>query len=168
MRLPENDRFTSSRIKLKADLAVAMGGRVAEEVIFGYDKVTSGASGDIQQATKLATYMVTELGMSDKVGPLFYGSNPQDNYAHHQSKTKSEEVANLIDHEIKILVEEGYNKAKEIITSNLEVLHNLAKALLEYETITGDEIRGIVAGKPIVRVVESATNTKPSKSSFAD
>jgi cell division protease FtsH len=168
MRLPERDRLSDSRIKLKADLAVAMGGRVAEEVIFGYDKVTSGASSDIKQVTRIATYMVTEFGMSDKVGPLFYGESSQDGYAHHQSKAKSEEVANLIDHEIKLLVEEGYNKAKEIITSNLEVLHNLAKAMLEYETITGDEIRGIVAGKPILRIAESASNIKPVKSSFAD
>ena len=149
MRLPENDRKSVSREKLLADLAVAMGGRVAEEMIFGYDKVTSGASSDIQQATKIATYMVKEWGLSDDVGPIFYGSDPQESSPLGDSFKFSDETVNLLDEEIKKIVSEAYKQAKQILTDNINQLHTLAKSLLEYETLSGDEIKTILAGNKI-------------------
>jgi cell division protease FtsH len=151
MRLPEADRFSVTREKLHTDIAVAMGGRVAEELIFGHDKVTSGASSDIKQATSMARSMVTEWGMSDKIGPLFHGGDQSElAYGHiATSRSNSEETSNLIDSEVKAFVEAGYLKAKEILTTNIEQLHTLAKALLEYETLSGDEIRDLLSGKPI-------------------
>jgi len=153
MRLPESDRLSVTRAKLKADLAVAMGGRVAEEMIFGYEKVTSGASSDIQFASKIARNMVTSWGMSDKIGPLYHGDDREEVFIGHSisSSKNSEETANLIDEEVKKLVEEGYEKAKTILTENLEELHKLASALLEYETLSGDEIKDLLGGKEIIR-----------------
>ncbi|MGI4776465.1 MAG: ATP-dependent zinc metalloprotease FtsH, partial [Janthinobacterium lividum] len=157
MRLPENDRFSVTREKLKADLAVAMGGRVAEEIIFGYDKVTSGASSDIKQATKMAKAMVTEWGMSDEIGPIFYGGENQDLYLGHggDSKGKSEEINKLIDHEIKKLVTEAHDLATKILSENKDKLEILAKALLEYETLTGEEIKSIISGKKINKNIDN-------------
>lgn len=155
MRLPEGDRVSMSRAKLKADLAVAMGGRLAEELIFGYDKVTTGASSDISMATNMARRMVTEWGMSDKLGPLRYTSDQEEVFLGHsvsQSKNMSDETAKIVDAEVRIIVEEGYSKAKEILTTYIDQLHGLAKALLEYETLNGDEIRGLMRGEPIIRV----------------
>jgi cell division protease FtsH len=154
MRLPEADRFSVTREKLKADIAVAMGGRVAEEIIFGYEKVTSGASSDIQQATKMARAMVTEWGMSDKIGPLFYGGDSQDVYLGGSAsgqKGRSDDIANLIDSEVKHIVEEGYNLAKKILENHLAKLHDIAKALLEYETLSGEDIKNILDGKKVNR-----------------
>ena len=154
MRLPEGDRVSLSRAKLKADLAVAMGGRIAEEIIFGYDKVTTGASSDIRMATSMARRMVTEWGMSDKLGPLHYGSNQEEVFLGHsvtQSKNVSEETAKLVDHEVKLMVEEGYNKARQILTDFIDDLHKVARALLDYETLTGEEIKGLMRGEPIIR-----------------
>ena len=158
MRLPEGDRVSMTRAKLKADLAVAMGGRLAEELIFGYDKVTTGASSDISMATNVARRMVTEWGMSDKLGPLRYTSDQEEVFLGHsvsQSKNMSDETAKVVDAEVRIIVEEGYQKAKEILTTYIDQLHSLAKALLEYETLTGDEIRGLLRGEPIIRVDDS-------------
>jgi cell division protease FtsH len=167
MRLPEADIFNDTREKLKATLTMTMGGRVAEEIIFGYEKVTSGASSDIRQASSMARVMVTKLGMSDKIGPLFYGDDSQDNYGRHNASTLSADIANLIESEIKKLVEDGYNLAKEILTTHLELLHKIANALIEYETLTGDEINDIINGKSIIRpeVVKNIIDTTP-KSSF--
>jgi len=152
MRLPKGDQFSVTREKLKADLAVAMGGRVAEEMIFGYDKVTSGASGDIKQATKMARSMVSEWGMSDKIGPLYHGGDQQDMYlagGGSNSKPKSSTTANIIDEEVKKFVEDGYKLAQKILKQHLDQLHDLAKALLEFETLTGEEIKDILSGKKI-------------------
>ena len=166
MRLPESDRFSITREKLKADIAVAMGGRVAEVLIFGYDKVTTGASSDIQQATKMARAMVTEWGMSDKIGPLFHGGEQSDMYGGGGSnKARSEEIANLIDSEVKELVEEGYVLAEKILKKHLDGLHLLAKTLLEYETLTGTEIKDLLAGKGINRPLEEDAEQAP-KSTF--
>ncbi len=162
MRLPEADKLSYLRDKMYADLAVSMGGRVAEEIIFGYDKVSSGASSDIKYATKLARAMVTEWGMSDKIGPLFYGSDQGGEvflgYSMGQpSQHISEEMSNLIDAEVKRIVEESHAKAKQILTEHLDALHRISEALLEYETLSGDEIRGLIEGKPISRSEASAT-----------
>jgi cell division protease FtsH len=152
MRLPEGDRISVSREKLEADIAVAMGGRVAEEKIFGHDKVTAGASSDIEQATKIARHMVTHWGMSDKLGPIAYGENQQEVFLGHsvtQSKNVSEQTAQLIDSEIRRLVDTGYERARTLITGRLDRLHDLANALLEHETLTGDEISAILRGEPM-------------------
>jgi len=150
MRLPKSDRFSVTREKLKADLAVAFGGRVAEEMIFGYNHVTSGASSDISQATKLARSMVREWGMSDKIGPINYGTDSQDMYAHNvPQKLYSVNTEDVIDHEVKKLIDEAHIRAKSVLTKHKAQLHKIAAALLEKETLTGDELRELVFGKKI-------------------
>jgi len=154
MRLPEGDRISVSREKLEGDLAVAMGGRVAEELIFGREKVTAGAASDIEQATKIARHMVTQWGMSDALGPVGYAENSQEVFLGHsitQTKMISEATAQKIDEEIRRIVEEGYQEARRILEEKLELLHELAQALLEYETLTGEDIDRIMRGEPVVR-----------------
>ena len=154
MRLPERDSYSYHRDKMYANLAVAMGGRVAEEVIFGYDKVSSGASSDIQYATGLARDMVTKWGMSDKVGPVEYAQPEGESflgYSSSQPVRMSNQTAQLIDDEIKTIVEGGLNRAKELLTKHSDQLHTLAQALLEYETLSGDEIKKLLAGETIDR-----------------
>ncbi|MBB4619018.1 ATP-dependent zinc metalloprotease FtsH [Sphingomonas abaci] len=154
MRLPERDSYSYHRDKMYANLAVSMGGRVAEEVIFGYDKVSSGASGDIQYATGLARDMVTKWGMSDKVGPVEYAQPEGESflgYSSSQPVRMSNQTAQLIDDEIKSIVEGGLHRAKHVLTEHLDQLHLLAGALLEYETLSGDEIKKLIAGEEIGR-----------------
>ncbi|MFZ3034524.1 MAG: ATP-dependent zinc metalloprotease FtsH [Parvibaculum sp.] len=154
MRLPERDQISVTREKLQADLAVAMGGRIAEELIFGHDKVTSGASSDISMATKMAKAMVTRWGMSDKLGPLAYAENEEEVFLGHsvaRHQNMSEETQRLIDSEVRRIVEEGYDTAKTILTDDIDELHIIAKGLLEYETLSGDEIKGLLKGVPPVR-----------------
>ena len=163
MRLPEADRLSMSRAKMKADLAVAMGGRVAEELIFGTEKVTSGASSDIQYATKLARNMVAAWGMSDKIGPLFHGNDQEEVFLGHslgRQNSTSADTANLIDEEVKRIVTDGYEDARRILTENMDQLHTLAKGLLEYETLSGDDIRDLLDGKPIIRADENDSGDK--------
>ncbi len=154
MRLPESDRISVSREKLEADIAVAMGGRVAEELIFGREKVTAGAASDIEQATKIARHMVTQWGMSDELGPVGYAENTQEVFLGHaitQSKNISEATAQQIDREIRNFVERGYARAREILQTHMDQLHALARALLEFETLTGDEIDRLMRGLPVER-----------------
>ncbi len=155
MRLPERDQVSLTRRKAYADLAVAMGGRVAEEEIFGYEKVTSGASADIKMATGLARAMATEWGMSDKLGPLLYGDNQDEVFLGRsmmqRSVHMSDETQQVVDAEVKRFVDEGYQTAQKVIRENIDGLHTIAQALLEYETLTGDEIRNLMDGKPPVR-----------------
>jgi cell division protease FtsH len=153
MRLPERDSYSYHRDKMYANLAVSMGGRVAEEIIFGYDKVSSGASGDIQYATSLARDMVTRWGMSEKVGPLEYGGSEESYLGYQTSRAAqmSNETALLIDAEIKRLVEGGLDRAKKLLSDHVDQLHRLALALLEYETLTGEEIKRLVAGEDLER-----------------
>ena len=142
MRLPERDSYSYHRDKMHANLAVAMGGRVAEEIIFGHDKVSSGASGDIQYATDLARNMVTKWGMSDKLGPLQYEQS-QEGYLGMGQTTRTfagAETNKLIDAEIKQLVEDAHRRATDVLNDQEDKLHLLAQAMLEYETLTGDEI----------------------------
>jgi cell division protease FtsH len=131
-----------------------MGGRVAEEVIFGYDKVSSGASSDISYATNLARDMVTRWGMSDDLGPLQYAEADEEvflGYSMNRQKNMSNETAQAIDKEIRRIVETGYERAKQLLTDHRDELESLAKALLEYETLSGDEIKTVLAGGPIDR-----------------
>ena len=142
MRLPERDNYSYHRDKMHANLAVAMGGRVAEEIIFGHDKVSSGASGDIQYATDLARNMVTKWGMSDKLGPLQY-EDQQEGYLGMGQTARTmagAETNKMIDAEIRELVEGGLKRATDVLTEQEDKLHLLAQAMLEYETLTGDEI----------------------------
>ncbi|MFD0986514.1 ATP-dependent zinc metalloprotease FtsH [Methyloligella solikamskensis] len=168
MRLPERDVLSHTRGKLMADLTVAMGGRVAEEVIFGYEKVTSGASSDIKMATNLARAMVTQFGMSDKLGPLAYGENEEEVFLGHsvaRQQNLSDDTQAMVDEEIHRFVDEAYDRARKIIDENLEELHTIAKGLIEYETLTGEEIKDLLKGKPPKRDAADDTPSKPSASS---
>ncbi len=153
MRLPERDNYSYHRDKMHADLAVAMGGRVAEEVIFGHEKVSSGASSDIQYATSLARNMVTKWGMSDKLGPLQYEQTQEGylGYGGSQRTMGSDETNKLIDSEIKALVEGAHARATDVLRTQEDKLHLLAQALLEYETLTGDEIKQLLDSGKIDR-----------------
>jgi cell division protease FtsH len=156
MSLPEGDRYSKHKSKLLSELAMAMGGRVAEELIFGADKVSNGASGDIKMATNQTRMMVTEWGMSDKLGMIAYGENSQEVFLGHsvtQSKNLSEETARQIDSEIRRIIDEAYARAKHLLSENIDELHLLAKGLLEHETLSGDEIRTVLRGEPVIKKV---------------
>ncbi len=156
MSLPEGDRYSKSKSKLLAELTMAMGGRAAEEIIFGPDKVSNGAAGDIKMATDQARRMITEWGMSDKLGMIAYGDNSQEVFLGHsvtQNKNVSEATAREIDGEIKDIIDRAYAKARRILTENVEELHRLARGLLEHETLSGDEIRTVLRGEPVIRKV---------------
>jgi len=147
MRLPERDQLSVTREKLYSDIAVAMGGRIAEEIIFGHDKVTSGASSDIDMVTKMAKNMVTKYGMSKELGPIAYGENEEEVFLGRsvtKTQNMSEETANKVDLEVKKIVEKGYERAKTVLNEKVDDLHKLAKALLIYETLSGDEIRDLI------------------------
>ncbi len=147
MRLPERDQLSVTREKMHADIAVAMGGRIAEEIIFGHDKVTSGASSDIDMVTKMAKNMVTKYGMSTELGTIAYGENEEEVFLG-RSVTKqqnmSEETAKKIDAEVKKIVDKGYERARKVLNEKIDDLHKIAKALLIYETLSGDEIRDLI------------------------
>jgi cell division protease FtsH len=147
MRLPERDQLSVTREKMFGDISVAMGGRIAEELIFGYDKVTSGASSDIEMVTKMAKNMVTRYGMSDQLGPIAYQENEEEIFLGRsvsRQQNVSEETAKKIDSEVKKIVQSGYDRAKKILTEKVDDLHKVAKALLEYETLSGEEIKKII------------------------
>ena len=155
--LPERDRYAWSRQEMEARLASAFGGRVAEELVFGPEKVTSGAASDIREATNMARKMVTEWGMSEKLGPLRYNDNEEEVFLGHsitQRKNISDATAQLIDEEIRRVVEKAQAKARKIVTEHMDDLHALAGALLEYETLSGEEVRALLKGEPIVRPSE--------------
>ncbi len=154
MRLPEGDRLSMSREKLHADLAVAMGGRIAEELIFGQEKVTTGASSDIKMATEMARRMVTEWGMSEELGPINYGGDREEvflGYTMGQQKQISGTTAAKVDAEIKKVVSDAYDRAKKTLVDNIHELHALAKALIEFETLNGEEIPKVIKGEPLGR-----------------
>ena len=145
--LPERDKYSHTREYMEANISKAMGGRVAEEIIFGHNKVTSGASSDIQMATKMAKDMVTRFGMSKELGPLSYGENEDEVFLGRsitRQQHMSEETAKKVDAEVKKVVDAGYERAKKIITEKLDDLHKLAKALLIFETLSGEEIRDLI------------------------
>jgi cell division protease FtsH len=147
MRLPERDQLSITREKMFGNISVAMGGRIAEEMIFGYDNVTSGASSDIEMVTKMAKNMVTRYGMSDQLGPIAYQENEEEVFLGRSvSRTQnvSEETAKKIDSEVKKIVEAGYARAKKILAEKVDELHKVSKALLTYETLSGEEIKKIV------------------------
>ena len=147
MQLPEGDRYSMKYQQMVDRIAIMAGGRVAEELIFGKENITSGASSDIQQATKLAKRMVTQWGFSDVLGTVAYGENEQEVFLGHSvSRTQniSEETARIIDAEVKRLVTSGWDEARKILTDKAEDLEKLAQALLEYETLSGEEIKDLL------------------------
>jgi cell division protease FtsH len=159
MFLPERDKYSQSKQEIKAMMASLFGGRVAEELVFGEDKVTTGAADDIRRATGLARRMVTEFGFSEKLGPLRYAENEEEVFLGHsvtQRKNVSDATAKLIDEEIRTIVDAGERTAREILTAHLDELHSLAKGLLEYETLSADEIRRVIKGERIVRDTSSS------------
>jgi cell division protease FtsH len=162
MRLPEKDQFSITRAKLQDDLAVAMGGRAAEEIIFGYDKVTTGASSDIEHATKMARNMVKNWGLSDKVGTINYSSSEEKGYYGSSENDFSDETSKIIDEEVKRIVDESLQRSRKILTEKRADLETLAQALLKYETLTGLEITNILDGKEIKRAKDAGTETLKS------
>ncbi|MEE2622209.1 MAG: ATP-dependent zinc metalloprotease FtsH [Pseudomonadota bacterium] len=152
LSLPERDQLSVTKLKYKSKIAMAMGGKVAEEIIFGPDNVTSGASSDIQQITKIARAMVTQFGMSDELGNIDF-INEQQTYLGPSTGNiqAGPETQEKIDSEIRRIVDEGYETAKKILTKNKKKLDNLANGLLEYETLTGNEITKVMNGESLVR-----------------
>jgi cell division protease FtsH len=154
MNLPEGDRYSRTKAWCEARLAVLFGGREAEIILGGPDNVTNGATGDIQMATQLARAMIMEWGMSDKLGRVRYNGNEQEVFLGHsvtQSKNLSDDTAKLIDQEIRSLITNGEQKARQILHDNIDALHRVAKGLLEYETLSGDEVQSLLRGESIVR-----------------
>ncbi|MEC8876752.1 MAG: ATP-dependent zinc metalloprotease FtsH [Pseudomonadota bacterium] len=165
MNLPERDRYSETKKEMGAKIAMMFGGRVAEEIVFGKDNVSSGAANDIKQATDKARSMVTEWGMSNKLGPLRYNDNEEEVFLGHsvaQRKNVSDATAELIDQEVREIIEAGEMKAREVLTENRDSLDRLAKALLEHETLTGDEVTLLLKGKDFVK--KSSTDQSPSSS----
>ena len=157
MSLPEKDRYSFSLIEMTSRLAVMFGGRVAEELVFGLENVTTGAGNDIQQATDMARRMVTEWGFSDKLGRLRYTDNQEEVFLGHsvtQHKNVSDATAQMIDDEIRRIVEEAEVEARRILTDRSDDLEKIAQALLDYETLSGDEVKAILAGEDISRPEE--------------
>ena len=152
LSLPERDQLSVTKTKYKSKIAMAMGGKVAEELIFGADNVTSGASSDIQQVTNIARAMVTQFGMSEKLGNINYSTEQQTHLGPQGNGTSaSPDMQALIDDEVRTLVDEGYATAVSVLTKKKRDLKRLAEGLLEYETLTGDEIAKVIAGKPLNR-----------------
>ncbi len=159
MRLPEKDQFSMRVDQMKAHLVIATGGRIAEEMIFGKDKITNGAASDIQMVTNLARKMITEWGMSEKLGNLRYNNDSEEVFLGHsvaQSKNLSDSTAKIIDDEVRFLADEADKLCRKILQDNIEELHIVAKGLLEFETLSGDEIKDLIKG------------IKPSRDDFDD
>ncbi len=164
MSLPERDRFGYSKREMESKLASMFGGRLAEEIIFGPENVTTGAASDIQQATAMARRMVTEFGMSEKLGRVRYNDNEQELFLGHsvtQTRGVSEATAQLIDSEVRRLIEEAETKARDILTEHIDDLHRIAQALLEYETLSGEEVHALLRGESIVRKEPPDTTPAP-------
>ncbi|GGA61668.1 ATP-dependent zinc metalloprotease FtsH [Nitratireductor aestuarii] len=154
MQLPEGDRYSMSYKWMVSRLAIMMGGRIAEELKFGKENITSGASSDIEQATKLARAMVTRWGFSDKLGQVAYGDNQEEVFLGHsvaRTQNMSEETQQRIDDEVRRLIDEANDKAREILTQHHDGWIAVAEGLLEYETLSGEEIRALIRGEKLVR-----------------
>jgi cell division protease FtsH len=155
MSLPERDRLSASKQWCEAKIAMMFGGRVAEQIVYGKEQLNSGASNDIMQATGMAKRMVTEWGMSEKLGPLLYSANQQEVFLGHsvaQSQNMSEETARIIDEEVRRIVTDGQAKAWEVLLAHRDQLEAVTQALMEFETITGEECKGLMRGEKIVRM----------------
>jgi cell division protease FtsH len=149
--LPEQDRYSLSKRRIESSIATLFGGRIAEELIFGPDAVTTGASNDIERATDLARNMVTKWGLSDKLGPLTYSEESGEVFLGRsvtQTKQVSDETAHAIDQEVRRVIESNYERARNILETNIDKLHAMADALIKYETIDDSQIKDIMAGRP--------------------
>jgi cell division protease FtsH len=149
--LPEQDRYSMSKRRIESGIATLFGGRIAEEIIFGADAVTTGASNDIERATDLARNMVTKWGLSDRLGPLTYSEESGEVFLGRsvtQTKQVSDETAHAIDQEVRRVIESNYQRARNILETNLEKLHSMADALIKFETIDEGQIKDIMDGKP--------------------
>ena len=163
LSLPERDQLSVSLTKYKSKIAMAMGGRVAEELIFGHENVTSGAASDIQQVSKIARAMVTQFGFAEELGYVDLANEQQSYLGAYQGPSSiSEQTQREIDQKVKELVDEGYETAKRILTEKAEDLERLAQGLLEYETLTGSEITRVIAGEPLNRDDDADTDVPPS------
>lgn len=150
MFLPEEDRYSYTRERLESQISSLFGGRIAEELIFGPENVTTGASNDIQRATEIARSMVTKWGLSERLGPLMYGEDEGEVFLGHsvtKRKEISEETANVIDEEIRLLIDRNYKRAKKILTEGIDKLHLMADALMKYETIDTPQINEVMQGQ---------------------
>ncbi|MBX3502013.1 MAG: ATP-dependent zinc metalloprotease FtsH [Alphaproteobacteria bacterium] len=172
MQLPERDSLSYSKLFMESRLAIMFGGRVAEQIIFGEENVTTGAASDIQQATQMARAMITAYGMSDKLGRVRYQANEQEVFLGHsvtQTQNISEATAQIIDDEVRRLIEEAETKARTILTERADDLEMLAKGLLEYESLSGEEVNSLLRGEKIVRddpsSSSSASGAKPRRAS---
>ena len=152
MSLPERDQLSVTYTKYRSKIAMAMGGKVAEELVFGKENVTSGAASDIQQVSRIARAMVTQFGFSDELGNIDYANEQESFLGSYQSHSNiSPETQQKIDAEVRRLVDEGYAEAKRILIEHADEHHRLANALLEYETLTGNEITRVLAGEALKR-----------------
>ncbi len=150
--LPEDDRVSVTREQLEANLVKAYGGRVAEELVFGRDRVTTGAASDIQQATGLARRYVSQWGLSDEIGPILVGDNEQELFLGREIQTRrevSERTAQLVDSEVSRVIKEAYARATAVLVENMELLHTVAAALLDRETLTGDDVAALARGETL-------------------
>ena len=150
MYLPEGDKYSINRVAIESQLCSLYGGRVAEELIFGNDKVTTGASNDIERATKMARNMATKWGLSDELGPITYGEDEDEVFLGRsvtQHKSISNETASKIDEVVRGILDRAYARSKELLTANLDKLHTMAELLLQYETIDAHQIDDIMAGR---------------------
>ena len=164
LTLPERDRYSVSKLELESQLAMMFGGRVAEEIVFGPENVTTGAGSDIKQATAMARRMVTEFGFSDKLGTLRYAENEEEVFLGHsvtQRKNVSDATAKIIDEEVRRLIDEAEATARTILKEHRDDLETLGEALLEYETLGGDEVKAVLRGESIVRPEEDETPKGP-------
>ena len=169
MNLPERDKYSETKTEMKAKLAMMFGGRVAEELIFGKSNVTSGASNDILQATQKARSMVVEWGMSEKLGPLRYSENEEDVFLGRsvtQKTNMSDETAKLIDQEIRKFIDEAETHARKVLKKYKKHLHSLAKALLEFETLSGDEVHELIKKGKIKNTKNDDTDSNNKKTSI--
>jgi len=148
MFLPERDTYSASKDKLESQISGLFGGRIAEALIYGKNKVTTGASNDIERATQLARNMVTRWGLSDKLGPMDYGDS-EGGYMGTQAKPMSEQMAQMIDEEVRSVIDKNYQRAEDILKDNIEVMHNMAKALMDWETIDKHQIERLLQGERI-------------------
>jgi cell division protease FtsH len=149
--LPEEDRYSLSKLRLESQVSSLFGGRIAEELIFGPESVTTGAQNDIHRATEIARSMVTKWGLSDRLGPLTYSEDEQEVFLGHsvtQHKNVSDETTHLIDEEVRNIIDRNYQRAKRLLTENMEKLNTMAQTLIKYETIDIDQIDDIMAGRP--------------------
>ena len=150
MFLPEEDRYSHSKEHLESQISSLFGGRIAEEIIFGREKVTTGASNDIKRATDLARAMVTKWGLSEKLGPLTYLEEEEEVFLGRsvtQHKNVSDDTAHAIDEEIRAVIDRNYQRSRDILTENIDKLHTMAEALIKYETIDAEQIDDIMSGR---------------------